>query len=56
VADPDMDIYCALHCISVEPWDVAPGLGVNTGGFSGGEVVSGLAVDYHVLGTCAMQP
>jgi hypothetical protein len=20
VADPDMDIYAALHCISVEPW------------------------------------
>jgi hypothetical protein len=31
-------------------------LGLNTGGFSGGEVVSALAVDYHVRGTCAMQP
>ena len=45
VAVPDMDIYTALHCISVEPWNVAPDLGLNTGGFSGGQVVSGLAVD-----------
>jgi hypothetical protein len=46
-----------LHCI-VFPWNrnIAPDLGLNAGGFSGGEVVSGLAVDYHVAGTCAMQP
>jgi hypothetical protein len=41
VADPDMDIYTAL-------WNVAPDLGLNTGGFSGGEVDSGLAVDWDV--------